>query len=80
MNDHHDAAHLHRQTVEQPIAEPDSRHLAQVAVGRGSQLDGDAIARLISAGLVRRPPQRLPGAPEFELTAEGLAHIRSSDQ
>lgn len=62
------------------LAEHDSRHLAQVAVGLGSQLAPDAAERLIEAGLIRRPPHRLDGAPELELTAQGLAHIRSSDQ
>lgn len=62
------------------LDEHDSRHLAQVAVGRGAQLPPDAVERLIDAGFIRRPSHRLPGAPELELTAQGLAHIRSSDQ
>lgn len=76
MTEHHDA----RLPDLQPLHDHDSRHLAQVAVGLGSQLPEQAIERLIGAGLVRRPPHRLPGAPDLELTAQGLAHIRSSDQ
>lgn len=62
------------------LAAQDSRHLAQVAVGLGSQLAEESVERLITAGLIRIAPHRLPGAPALELTESGLARIRSSDQ
>lgn len=81
MTEHLDPSHLRRQAFDQrQLAEQDARHLAQVAVGLGSQLSEDAVERLIEAGFVQRAPHRLPGAPELELTPSGLARIRSSDQ
>lgn len=58
----------------------DLRHLARVAEGCGASLPEAAVARLILAGLVRRPEHRCEGAPEIELTPDGLALVRSSDQ
>jgi len=58
----------------------DLRHLARVAEGRGAAVPETAVARLMLAGLVRRPGHVCEGAPVLELTPEGLARVRSSDQ
>lgn len=58
----------------------DLLHLARVAEGRGGSLPEPAVARLMRLGLVRRPEHLCEGAPTLELTPEGLARVRSSDQ
>ena len=58
----------------------DFRHLARVAEGRGAAVPEAALAKLMQAGLVRRPEHVRAGAPLFELTPAGLARVRSSDQ
>lgn len=58
----------------------DLRHLAHVAEGRGADVPEEAVARLMLAGLVRRPEHLCTGAPVLELTPAGLAMVRSSDQ
>lgn len=58
----------------------DLENLARVAEGRGASVDETALARLMRAGLVRRPPRVCEGAPAYELTPAGLARVRSSDQ
>ncbi|MEI7037856.1 hypothetical protein [Fulvimonas yonginensis] len=58
----------------------DLHHLARVAEGRGGALPEAAVARLMRAGLVRRPERLCEGAPSLELTPAGLARVRSSDQ
>jgi len=58
----------------------DLRHLARVAEGRGAAVPEAAVARLMLAGLVRRPEHVCEGAPVLELTPAGLARVRSSDQ
>lgn len=58
----------------------DLGHLARVAEGRGADVPEAAVARLMLAGLVRRPEHVCEGAPVLELTPEGLARVRSSDQ
>jgi hypothetical protein len=54
--------------------------LAWVAEGRASQVPDAAAARLTQAGLMRKPERTGPGTAALELTPEGLAHVRSSDQ
>jgi hypothetical protein len=58
----------------------DLEHLARVAEGRGDAVPEAAVARLMLAGLVRRPEHVCEGAPALELTPAGLAQVRSSDQ
>jgi hypothetical protein len=58
----------------------DLEHLARVAEGRGDAVPEAAVARLMLAGLVRRPEHVCEGAPALELTSAGLAQVRSSDQ
>jgi hypothetical protein len=58
----------------------DLDHLARVAEGLGAELPEVAVARLMQAGLVRRPEHICAGAPALELTPAGLAQVRSSDQ
>ena len=58
----------------------DLAHLARVAEGRGASLSEESAARLMLAGLVRRPERLSEGAPPLELTPAGLAMVRSSDQ
>jgi hypothetical protein len=58
----------------------DLAHLARVAEGQGVTVPEAAAARLTQAGLVRRPERVCEGAPVLELTAAGLALVRSSDQ
>lgn len=58
----------------------DLNHLARVAEGRGACVPEAAVARLMQAGLVRRPERVCEGAPLLELTPAGLARVRSSDQ
>lgn len=58
----------------------DLDHLARVAEGRGGELPEAAVAKLVQAGLVRRPARACEGAPVLELTPAGLARVRSSDQ
>jgi hypothetical protein len=58
----------------------DLHHLARVAEGRGGAVPEPAAARLMQAGLVRRPERVCEGAPPLELTPAGLARVRSSDQ
>ena len=64
----------------EPLDLEDLEHLARVAEGRGDALPERAIARLMLAGLVRRPEQVCAGGPALELTPAGLARVRSSDQ
>lgn len=63
-----------------PLDLEDLAHLARVAEGRGVDVPENAVARLMLAGLVRRPEHVCAGAPLLELTPAGLAHVRSSDQ
>lgn len=63
-----------------PLDPEDLAHLARVAEGRGGSLPEAAVARLMQAGLVRRPEHLCEGAPVLELTPAGLARVRSSDQ
>jgi hypothetical protein len=63
-----------------PIELEDLLHLARVAEGRGASLSEPAVARLMSLGLVQRPEHLCEGSPPLELTPEGLARVRSSDQ
>jgi hypothetical protein len=63
-----------------PLDLEDLRHLARVAEGRGASLPESAVVRLMQAGLVRRPDRICEGAPALELTPDGLARVRSSDQ
>lgn len=58
----------------------DLRCLARVAEGQGAAVPEPAVARLMAAGLVRRSVPLYAGAPTFELTSDGLARVRSSDQ
>lgn len=58
----------------------DLAHLARVAEGQGATVPEVAVARLMLAGLVRRPDALCAGAPALELTPAGLALVRSSDQ
>lgn len=58
----------------------DLGHLADVAEGQGAAVPEAAVARLMQAGLVRRPEQLRAGASVLELTPAGLALVRSSDQ
>jgi hypothetical protein len=58
----------------------DQDHLARVAEGRSADVPEAAVARLMLAGLVRRPARIGEDAPAHELTPAGLARIRSSDQ
>lgn len=58
----------------------DLAHLARVAEGQGATVPEPAVARLMLAGLVRRPGRVCEGAPLLELTPAGLALVRSSDQ
>jgi hypothetical protein len=58
----------------------DLAHLARVAEGQGATVPEAAVARLLLAGLVRRPERVCQGAPTLELTRAGLALVRSSDQ
>jgi hypothetical protein len=58
----------------------DLDHLARVAEGRSVDVPEAAVARLMLAGLVRRPACAGRDAPTLELTPAGLARIRSSDQ
>lgn len=58
----------------------DLAHLARVAEGQGAAVPEAAVARLMLAGLVRRPEHVCEGAPVLELTPAGLALVRSSDQ
>jgi len=58
----------------------DLDYLARVAEGRGQAVPEAAVARLMLAGLVRRPEHHCEGAPVLELTPAGLARVRSSDQ
>jgi hypothetical protein len=58
----------------------DYENLARVAEGRGSVLDDACAERLIAAGLVLRMDVTRDGCESLQLTAGGLALIRSSDQ
>lgn len=66
--------------MNEPLDLDDLMHLARVAEGRGGALSEEAVARLMRKGLVRRPEHLCEGAPTLELTPEGLARVRSSDQ
>ncbi|MBP1473272.1 hypothetical protein J7I44_03120 [Frateuria sp. MAH-13] len=58
----------------------DLAHLARVAEGQGARVPEAAVARLMLAGVVRRPEHVCDGGPSLELTPAGLALVRSSDQ
>lgn len=58
----------------------DMEWLSWVAVGRSALVPEAALQRLLEAGLVRVPERRIEGTPPLELTAQGLARVRSSDQ
>lgn len=64
----------------EPLDLEDLDHLARVAEGRGEDVPERAVARLMLAGLVRRPERVCAGGPSLELTPAGLARVRSSDQ
>jgi hypothetical protein len=69
---------LHIMTDELDLQDLD--HLAHVAEGRGLAVPEAAVARLMLAGLVRRSEPSCGDSPMLELTAAGLARVRSSDQ
>lgn len=58
----------------------DMERLAWVAEGRASLVPEDCAARLLRAGLVRKPERLIEGTAALELTPAGLAHVQSSDQ
>jgi hypothetical protein len=58
----------------------DYANLALVAQGQSAQLNDDCKERLLAAGLVMRIAASEAGDASLQLSAAGLALIRSSDQ
>lgn len=62
------------------LSAKDYENLALVAQGQSRQLNESCAQRLLAAGLVMEMAASEVGDESLQLTAEGLALIRSSDQ
>jgi hypothetical protein len=58
----------------------DLDYLTWVAEGRAAMVPADVSARLLAAGLLVQTGRDAVDRQRFELSPDGLDHIRSSDQ